>query len=46
MRRETELFAAAIIRKDRSVLDFLGGRFTFVNERLAQHYGITDIQGS
>jgi hypothetical protein len=46
MRRETELFAAAIIREDRSVLDFLSGRFTFVNERLAQHYGIVGIQGS
>ncbi len=46
MRRETELFAAAIIREDRSVLDFLGGRFTFVNERLAKHYGIEGISGS
>jgi mono/diheme cytochrome c family protein len=46
MRRETELFAAAIIREDRSVLDFLGGRFTFVNERLAQHYGLPGITGS
>jgi mono/diheme cytochrome c family protein len=45
MRRETELFAAAVIREDRSVLDFLGGRFTFVNERLAQHYGIAGIEG-
>jgi hypothetical protein len=45
MRRETELFAAAIIREDRSLLDFLGGRFTFVNGRLAQHYGIDGIQG-
>jgi uncharacterized protein DUF1592/uncharacterized protein DUF1588/uncharacterized protein DUF1585 len=46
MRRETELFAAAIIREDRSVLDFLGGRFTFVNERLAQHYGIEGVHGA
>lgn len=45
MRRETELFAAAIIREDRSVLDFLSGRFTFVNERLAQHYGIEGVRG-
>ncbi len=42
MRRETELFAAAIIREDRSILDFVSGRFTFVNERLARHYGIED----
>jgi len=40
MRRETELFAAAIIREDRSILDFVSGRFTFVNERLARHYGL------
>jgi hypothetical protein len=46
MRRETELFAAAIVREDRSVLDFLGGRFTYVNERLAKHYGIDGVQGS
>jgi mono/diheme cytochrome c family protein len=46
MRRETELFAAAVIREDRSLLDFLTGRFTFVNERLANHYGIDGISGS
>jgi hypothetical protein len=45
MRRETELFAAAIIKEDRSVLDFLEGRFTFVNARLARHYGIKDVWG-
>jgi hypothetical protein len=45
MRRETELFAAAIIREDKSVLDFLGGRFTFVNERLARHYGLAGVSG-
>jgi hypothetical protein len=45
MRRETELFATAIVREDRSVLDFLEGRFTFVDERLARHYGIADVRG-
>jgi hypothetical protein len=45
MRRETELFAAAIIREDKSVLEFLSGRFTFVNERLANHYGIEGVRG-
>ncbi|MDX1946574.1 MAG: DUF1592 domain-containing protein [Pirellulaceae bacterium] len=45
MRRETELFAAAIVREDRSILDFLEGRFTFVNERLARHYGLPDVRG-
>ncbi|HZL90931.1 MAG TPA: DUF1592 domain-containing protein [Pirellulaceae bacterium] len=46
MRRETEMFCQAIIREDRSVLDFLDGDFTFVNERLATHYGIADVRGS
>lgn len=45
MRRETELFAAAIVQEDRSILDFVSGRFTFVNERLAQHYGIDGVRG-
>ena len=40
MLRETELFFDTIIREDRSVLEFLDGKFTFVNERLAQHYGM------
>jgi hypothetical protein len=40
MRRETELFALAVMREDRSVLDFLSGRYSFVNERLAKHYGL------
>ena len=45
MRRETELFTRAIIQEDRSVLDFLEGRFTFANERLAKHYGLGGISG-
>jgi hypothetical protein len=45
MRRETELFVQHIIREDRSILDFLDGRYTFVNERLARHYGIPDVSG-
>lgn len=45
MRRETELFFETIIREDRSVLEFLSADFTYVNERLAQHYGIPDISG-
>ncbi|HEX5105366.1 MAG TPA: DUF1592 domain-containing protein [Pirellulaceae bacterium] len=45
MRRETELFARAVIQEDRSILDFLDGRFTYVNERLAKHYGIPGIEG-
>jgi hypothetical protein len=45
MRRETELFFAAIMREDRSIMDFIDGDFTFVNERLAEHYGLKGIEG-
>jgi hypothetical protein len=45
MRRETELFFTAVMNEDRSVLDFLDGDFTFVNERLARHYGLEGIKG-
>ncbi len=46
MIRETELFFDAVVREDRSVLDFLDADYTFVNERLARHYGISGVQGS
>jgi hypothetical protein len=45
MRQETTLFARAIIREDRSILDFLDGRFTFVNGPLARFYGIPGVDG-
>ena len=45
MRTETEMFFSSIIQEDRSVIDFIDGRYTFVNETLAKHYGIEDIQG-
>ena len=45
MRRETELFVETMIREDRSVLDFLNADYTFVNERLARHYGIPSVSG-
>ena len=45
-RRETELFAGSILRGDRSVLDLLTANHTFVNERLAKHYGIPHIRGA
>ena len=45
-RRETELFFESIMREDRSVLDLLDANYTFVNERLAQHYGIPNVYGS
>jgi len=46
MRRETELLFSSILREDRSVLDLLDADYTFVDERLARHYGIANIQGS
>ncbi len=46
MRTETELFLNEVIAEDRSILDFLDGRFTFLNERLAKHYGIPNVTGS
>ncbi|HEY2980398.1 MAG TPA: DUF1592 domain-containing protein [Anaerolineales bacterium] len=45
-RQETELFLESMLREDRSVLDLLNADYTFVNERLARHYGIPDIYGS
>jgi hypothetical protein len=46
MKEETELFFRSILREDRSVLDLLNADYTFVNERLARHYGIPGIYGS
>ncbi|MYH31594.1 MAG: DUF1592 domain-containing protein [Acidobacteria bacterium] len=45
-RHETTLFLASTLREDRSVLDLLDADYTFVNERLARHYGIPGIYGS
>jgi len=44
-RTETELFFQSIVREDRSILDLLNADYTFVNERLARHYGIADVRG-
>ncbi len=46
MLRETQLFFGEIVREDRSVLDILDGDFTYLNEPLARHYGITDTAGN
>jgi cytochrome c5 len=43
--RETELFFGSIVREDRSILDLLNADYTFVNERLAKHYGIQNVYG-
>jgi hypothetical protein len=45
-RQETELFFESILREDRSALDLLHANYTYVNERLAKHYGIPHIYGS
>ena len=44
--QETELFLESLLREDRSVLDLLNADYTFLNERLARHYGIPNIYGS
>ncbi len=44
--RETELFFQSIVREDRSVIDLLTADYTFVNERLARHYGMPNVYGS
>lgn len=45
MRRETFLFARAILKEDRSLLDFIDGRFTFLNGPLARYYGVAGVRG-
>jgi hypothetical protein len=44
--QETEMFVASTLQEDRSVLDLVNANYTFVNERLARHYGIPGIYGS
>ncbi len=45
-RQETELFFESQLREDRSVLELLSANYTFLNERLARHYGIPNVYGS
>ncbi len=45
MRRETEMFFENVVRDDRSILDFLLGKYTFLNGRLANFYGIPGVEG-
>jgi hypothetical protein len=45
MIREVELFFEAVVKEDRSIVDFLDADFTFLNERLARHYGISNVYG-
>jgi hypothetical protein len=46
LRQETELFVDSIIREDRGVLDLIHADYTYLNERLAKHYGIPHVYGS
>ncbi len=46
MRTETEMLFANILRNDKSVLELLDADYTFVNERLAEHYGMSNVKGS
>jgi hypothetical protein len=46
MRRETEMLFEHIVRQDRNVLEMLTANYTFVDERLAKHYGIPNVMGS
>jgi len=45
MQRETEMFFDAVVREDRSVLDFLDAPFTYLNQRLAAYYGVAGVEG-
>jgi hypothetical protein len=45
MQQETELFFETIMREDRSVLELLDANYTFMNERLARHYGVPGVKG-
>jgi hypothetical protein len=46
LRQETEMFFDSVVREDRSALTFIRSDYTFLNERLARHYGIPDVYGS
>jgi hypothetical protein len=45
LKHETELFFDSIVREDRSILDLLTADYTFINERIARHYGIPNVNG-
>jgi hypothetical protein len=45
-KKETELFFGSVVHEDRNVLDLLNANYTFVNDRLARHYGIPNVAGS
>ena len=45
MRTETEMFFESVLKEDRPILDFLDAKYTFINDRLAKHYGIEGPKG-
>ena len=45
MQRETELFFEDVVREDRSIFEFIDAQYAFINERLAQHYGLPGVKG-
>jgi hypothetical protein len=45
MKTETRLFVDAVLRDNRPISDFIDGRYTFLNERLAKHYGVAGVEG-
>jgi hypothetical protein len=45
LKRETELFFESLVREDRSLLDLLTADYTYVNERIARHYGLPNVTG-
>jgi hypothetical protein len=45
LRQETEMAFGHVVRKNRSVLELINGDYTFLNERLAKHYGLTELAG-
>jgi mono/diheme cytochrome c family protein len=44
-RKETEMYFAGVLREDRNIFEFVDSDYTFLNERLAKHYGISGVQG-
>jgi hypothetical protein len=45
LKKETELFFDSMVREDRSIIDLITGDYTFINERIARHYGIQGVNG-
>src|SRR5579863_5683464 len=46
MRKETELFVGSVVHEDRSLIDLINANYTYLNERLAKHYGVPGVYGS